>query len=361
MNDIFNVSNLLESNFVKPTNVEKVNIKESYFLATLSYLEEMDAQSRDITKDLYKAVLEAGNDQIAINESFSTFTASIRKLIDKFIEWINKITQRFILALNKMVKSDKYIEKNKSKLDKFRSEDKFEMKIFNYTYLMDDEVPLLKPEAGWKTSTGLGNEYDTSSVDLLTGVTNFYNNFKDNLEGNADDFRAKVLVKCNRNSIDTGDFAEELFMLFRDGATTKSDEDIHYDNINQSYNRFKGYDKNISNVSNNKRDMEKGYGDIKREINSWFSNIGGKTPLDIIYNDANSIKDDYAINKKEVDEQINLFIKLKMNQIDSMTKIHALAFSAKLDAIKECYIQDKKILYKALSLVVKESTEMEDN
>ena len=36
-----------------------------------------------------------------------------------------------------------------------------------------------------------------------------------------------------------------------------------------------------------------------------------------------------------------------------MCTIHSLAFSAKLDACKECYAQDKALLYKALKQINK--------
>ena len=58
----------------------------------------------------------------------------------------------------------------------------------------------------------------------------------------------------------------------------------------------------------------------------------------------------------EVMNQIDLFVKKKAEQIIEMCNIHSLAFSYKLDAIKDCYKQDKDVLYKALSKLASVNT-----
>ena len=52
------------------------------------------------------------------------------------------------------------------------------------------------------------------------------------------------------------------------------------------------------------------------------------------------------------------FVKAKVNQLQEMSNIHALAFAAKLDALRDCYRQDKTVLFKALSRV--QSNKKED-
>ena len=44
----------------------------------------------------------------------------------------------------------------------------------------------------------------------------------------------------------------------------------------------------------------------------------------------------------------DLYTKIKVDQITEFSNIHTLAFSAKLDALKESYKQDRALLYTAL-------------
>ena len=46
--------------------------------------------------------------------------------------------------------------------------------------------------------------------------------------------------------------------------------------------------------------------------------------------------------------KLDLYTKAKVDQITEFSNIHTLAFSAKLDALKESYKQDRALLYTAL-------------
>lgn len=355
MSNIFSASNLLESNFSEPTATRKINIEESYFIAALNYMEEMNTEIGDINKKLYMSILEAGDDPIVINESFSSFCKAIRNVIDKFLAFLKRIVQKFTLTINKLVKSDKYIDKHKSELSKFGADQSFEMKVFKFTHLTDDDVPKLQPLDEWQKGIGYSNHSSYSDKDsLLTNVTNVYNNLKGNDTGWYDNFRGTVINKDN-TSISAEDFAGELFELFRDGSKEKYEEEFYYDGVNEAYNRFKSYKTNLDDVDKKRKQLDKDYGEIKTEIGKWSTNsVTGKSPLDIIYgNDAGLYTVDYEEDKANIDAQINLFVKTKLNQIDHMCRIHLMAFAAKLDAIKDCYKQDKEIIYKALSKVQK--------
>jgi predicted transcriptional regulator len=355
MGTVFRASNLLEENFIAPTIVPKINIEESYFIATLNYLEEMDNEIVDLNKTLYKSLLESGDNVIAINESFSSFCESIKKVIERFLEFLKRIIQKFILTMNKIVKSDKYITKHKSDLDKFGPDQNFEMKMYIFTHLNDDNVPKLDPYDDWKTSEGYSSN---DPAKLLDRVTTIYNAQKDKINGGwYDTFRAAV-INNSKGSISSEDFPDEIFQLFRNDSKEKTDEEISNDKVVDAYNRFAAYDKNLKHVNDCKKKLEIGYNDIKKEIENWSkAGTDGKTALNVIFKDGDATvaasSQDYKDQKKEVDEQLNLFIKSKVNQIDHMCKIHGMVFSAKLDAIKDCYSQDKTLLYKALNSVQK--------
>ena len=362
MSNIFSASNLLEANFVKPINIEKINIQECYFTAALNYLEEMNKDISTSTKVLYKSILEAEGNAIIINESFSSFCESIKKIIQKFLEFLKRIAQKFILTMNKLVKSEKYITNHKDDIKKFGAEDTFKMDIYNFTHLVNDALPLLNPEDEWKQGQGFSAKDPTTS--LLARTTTIYNDLKKELDGGwYDGFRGRVVGKA---LISSEDFADELFELFRDGSKTKSDTEFSYDGVIDSLNRFNEYNNSLKHVVDCKKNLEKGYTEIKKEIEGWAkAGTDGKSGLNIIVQGDNKYSEEYSTHKKEIDEQADLFIKVKVAQVDHMCKIHAMAFTAKLDAIKDCFCQDKAILYKALSKVKsikahKESVNNED-
>lgn len=347
MSSVFSASNLLEANFTKPTSVEKININESYFVEALNYLEEMNKDVTASTKVLYRSILEADGDVVAINESFSSFCASIKKIIEKFLEFLKRIVQKFILTMNKLVKSEKYISNHKADIKKFGASDAFKMDVFIFTHLMDDDVPMLNPENAWNQSQGWAAPNATESI--LNRVTNTYNDVKKDLDGGwYDSFRGRVIGK---SSISVDDFAEELFKVFRNNSKEKTEVEFAYDKVIDALNRFEGYNQNLKHVQDVKKVMEKGYSDIKKEIEAWGkAGTDGKAAFNGFI-DMSRNAEEYNANRKEIDEQLDLFIKAKVAQVDHMCKIHAMAYTAKLDACKASFTQDKAILYKALSKV----------
>lgn len=51
-------------------------------------------------------------------------------------------------------------------------------------------------------------------------------------------------------------------------------------------------------------------------------------------------------------DKLNNYMKVQSAKVNEMCTIHTQAFTAKLEAAKDCFKQDKKILYKALNKIV---------
>jgi len=81
--------------------------------------------------------------------------------------------------------------------------------------------------------------------------------------------------------------------------------------------------------------------DFKKNLPSEFNDI-----------EVDGIKD----NSMTTDfmSTVDLYIKSKCNLIQEFSNIHAMAFTAKLDAVMDCNKQDKAILYKALDIIYRE-------
>jgi hypothetical protein len=283
---------------------------------------------------------------------------SIKNIIDKFLALIKKIVAKFITTMNGIVKSDKYLKKHKDRFREFSAENEFDMDIFSYTLIDNDNYPNLSAYDIYKTDDFSKATLDKTGIEYTSTI---YTNFRDDLPNWYDKFRGVVLSDnpTGNESYSSSEFQNELYKKFRNGDSTRTSTTITIEQVNIAYDRFDNYDKTLSHVEKMKSKLIKEYEQIKKDVknitaayeNEDFQKVLG---YNITNNRVNTA--DYATDettKKKMNDNISSFIKAKAGQIDTMSTIHAMAFTAKLDAIKEAYIQDKKVLYAALKRINK--------
>lgn len=367
-----NLNILSEASANNIYKIDTTSVSESHYADALKCLSEIKSNNVAITQEFYRGILEAGDNPAMIYEAADGLLDGIRSIIDKFIALIKKIVAKFITGLHKIVKSDKYLKKNKDKIMKFSPDDEFEMNIFKYTYIDNDTFP----------NTSAYNVYKTDSFDPVKDAKNgveytagIYNNFLNSMPEWYDKFRGVVLTDSNVESISnsvpsytSSEYAKELYEKYRNGESSKTKETITPDIVTQSYDRFANYSKTISAVEKLRNNLEKEYKAIRDDIknitaaydNEYKIRSTGKSNWELNlkdnkygYDDSKHQRPDEEAKAKSADSNIASIIKAKANQIDQMCTIHTQAFTAKLDAIKEAYNQDKAILYKALQKVNK--------
>ncbi|MGL5751050.1 MAG: hypothetical protein ACRCXT_11020 [Paraclostridium sp.] len=361
MTNIFNIPSLL--NNTSPVNAMNTSaLNESYFLTTLNYIQEMKNEYRVYSKELFKSILESegSDDFYVINESFNDFTDKIREMIKKFLKFIKSIVDRFLYGLHKMINSDKYIDRNKDLLRKFSNNHEFEMDIFEYT--LERGVPVTSAVYEFNEDfVGLNFDFNDAKndKDILTYISNAKGALSKELDnGWYDEFRGKVLNKGDNYKITSDDFIEELTKVFRNDNDIKSTTTITFAHVMESLAHFSNYKSHKQSVEKDKVNIDKEYKQIEKSLNTLISksslnDIRGAVSLaiDSSYNGSN--KDIIQVSD-DIFTKLNLFIKAKINQVMEMSNIHAMAFSYKLDAINDCYKQDKEIIYKALSQIHKD-------
>lgn len=356
--------------------VEVVSGKQntSYFQEALSFVTENRNLSIDIQHRFYRELLEAGTDSSLVLEASDGLLSSVRGIIDKFIAFIKKLVAKFVTALKSLVKSDKYLKKHKDKFKDFSHENEFEMKIYKYTHIQDDSFPNVNAYNVYKT-----NDFSKASSvtsDIVKYTAQVYDDFVSGLDDWYDKFRGVVLTDSNGDEIGSivpsytpAEFTKELKEKFRNGDSNPSSATITATEVNEAYNRFDHYDKTIDSIEKMKKKLEKEYNSIKKDIKNLPAAYDSSDWTDVLSsNISNSKAHQYdseyerdADIKKKVDANITSFIKAKTEQIDKMCTIHSLAFSAKLDACKECYTQDKALLYKALKQINKTHNFMKES
>lgn len=337
------------------SNISKLatlDLDESYMIKTINFINESNREFTDSKITLYKALSESAGEQGVILESFSDFFSKVKDIIDKFLAFMKSLFSRFITQLMSMVNSDKYIKKHKDDLRSFGAGDEFDIDGYNFTF--SPGIPKVEPMMGFDSD--LFKDLYNATVDGKINSTKMKSaNSSISYTDSYDQFRASVIGK-DGTSIYAEDFAEELFKVFRDDDMSTSDITIDSSKVNESLRRFTDYKKTKSIVEKDNKEIQKKYDDLKKQVKEITKRNGDleKTVFDTRMANSNITLDDSLSGTTipgDLLTQIDVYTKKKVDQIQEVSNIHALAFSAKLDALKCCYKQDRAILYTALSKV----------
>ena len=346
----------VEDPLINVNKLATMDFEESYFLMAVDFVRESMNDYTDSKIRLYKAISEATSDQVVL-ESFSDFFTSVKNIIDKFLKFIKSLFERFLNTLASIVNSDKYLNKHKKDLDKFKSTDEFTMMGYKYTF--QDNIPSASAALEFSRNL-LGDElYSGTGALTVEDVKSAIQNM--NLDALYDAFRAEVIGQSSKN-ISASDFSEELFRVFRNDELDTEQLEIDATYVRQAKERYFGYAKEKSNVERQRKAIDQAYRNIEKQVKEIVSNNGNLNKAAFISKlpDSTNVRD---IDDKNVTTsgmltaefmtQIDIYVKAKIDMIQEYSNIHALAFSAKLDALKDSYKQDKATLYTALSKIMR--------
>ena len=402
---LFSLDNILlneSSNAIDIDNIGYMDTElknQSFVQEGYDFILEIGRDYMCAEKTFYTEVLGSYGDDEIITESFDGFFNKIKEIINKFIDWIKKVFKQFVVKINSLFKSEKYIKKNQKLLNKFDSQDEFEYKGYEFTNIETSNIPManayevfsknnfndgfVKSLTGDKninwnsyktTVNNIDIEDDATSTDRDTNTTTLNNNLDimtnelNDHDELLDKFRADVIAKKD-NKIDSSDFANELFMVFRNGEDTPSDITIDSTYVMEAYRRFDKYKDVVKAIEKNQKQIIKDYEALEKYLDKFIKlNKEGKkntisadlsssndfVSKQINYIGGNELNDLQVFNTSTYDKLRNYY-KSWATIINQMCTIHTQAFSAKLEAAKDCFKQDKAILYKALQKIVKRS------
>lgn len=366
---------ILNEAAVKAPTLDNITVSDtmledvSYFNQTVNFLIEYNHEFTEATKILYTGLLESDGEAELITESFETFGNTVKKIIDKFLAFLKSIFQRFITNMNSMFKSEKYLKKHESDFKKFKDNlHKFDFEGYEFT--LSESIPNAKPEPEWIDDIDIdfaeiaetiqdksGDELKKAISDAEKTITDKYDSLIDKLNNSYyDELRAKVIG--SDTDIAESDFDKALFAVYRNGESDKKSIDITSGYIDSCFHRFKSFDSLKASIERNKREIAEAYNTMKKELDTMIKTegrddtlsltLGLKTHTKASENYGTGVVLGAGFNSPTLLKQIELYKKAKINQVQQMSNIHALAFGAKLDAAKAMFIQDKTVLYKAL-------------
>ena len=285
---IFNSSNILQENFTSSSVVPLSNYNESYFSLAMEYCKSINEEYDTANKVLYKALLEVGDNYEVINESFDGFFTKVKEIVAKFIKFLKNLIDKFSTKLHQLVKSDKYITKHEKMFGKFTTDNEFQMQLFNFTHLEDNNIPLACAQ------TTFAKEFDKvkifvngdgQNVKSLTAIEadkridslrTAYRELVDSYEDFYDVFRGEVI---GERSIDASDYSSELYKKFRDGDDSTTSTTVTTSLVNSALTRFKAHEKTIKSIKDIQKKLEKDYSEISKHVEKIVSSKGEKLTL----------------------------------------------------------------------------------
>lgn len=327
-----------------------LDLDECYFATAVNFIKEANQNIVDAKKDLYKSISEA-TDQYVVLESFSDFFSKINDIINKFIQFIKSLVARFITHIQKLIKSDKYINSHKKEFDKFKDTDKFTMN--GYTYTFDPNVPAAAASVNFNKDLfedlyNSSKDFDFSVEGINAAIANMNNNEV------YDEFRGNVLQKDYDISI--GEWDTELFKVFRNDDLDTSEIEVDSTLVHKTLNRFATFNSYKKQVEADQKRIQNDYENVKKQVKEIVRGNGNLNMSAFIERMPQDMKADIKRNNYtnqgiitgDLMYKLDLYTKIKVDQITEFSNIHTLAFSAKLDALKESYKQDRALLYTAL-------------
>lgn len=327
-----------------------LDLDECYFATAVNFIKEANQNIVDAKKDLYKSISEA-TDQYVVLESFSDFFSKINDIINKFIQFIKSLVARFITHIQKLIKSDKYINSHKKEFDKFKDTDKFTMN--GYTYTFDPNIPAAAASVNFNKDLfedlyNSSKDFDFSVEGINVAIANMNNNEV------YDEFRGNVLQKDYDISI--GEWDTELFKVFRNDDLDTSEIEVDSTLVHKTLNRFATFNSYKKQVEADQKRIQNDYENVKKQVKEIVRGNGNLNMSAFIERIPQDMKTDIKRNNYtnqgiitgDLMYKLDLYTKIKVDQITEFSNIHTLAFSAKLDALKESYKQDRALLYTAL-------------
>ena len=390
---LFSLDNILlnESSTIDIDNIGYIDTElknHSFVQEGYDFILEIGRDYMNAEKTFYTEVLGSYGDNEIITESFDGFFNKIKEIINKFIEWIKKVFKQFVTKINALFSNEKYIKKNQKLLNKFESQDEFEFNGYEFTNIDKTNIPAANAQEAfiddtngkgyfnsWYTKDDYDDSTDTDRTlrnneteNLNTTLGNALTALNDNLEDFYDMFRGKVIGKDEK--IDSNDYPNELFSFFRNDENTTSNITIDATYVLEAYRRFDKYKDLVKSIEKTQKDMIKDYEALEKYLDKMIklTKSDGKNILSFtsvgsnqyVSNQISALGITDFSNKKTVYDtstydKMNNYLKTQSSKVSQMCTIHTQAFTAKLEAAKDQFKQDKKILYKALQQVIKRS------
>ena len=356
MGNIFDINTLLQENTLAGELLAKTFPKETYMYSAINSLNSFNESVLGFNKDLYKSLNEA-NSKSEENAVFGDFYNKYGYVLDKYINEINSMVGRFSITLDNLVDANTALLKDQNILS---STTEFTVSAKKYKNLTGGKYPKFNPlELYQKEFDYIGQMMqdlgpvatDIAKMEVLATVSNSFCNKMKN----------KWLEKCIEMITGEED-CENLTCYAKILQGIFIEEDTAYITINRGTiyamkSEIDGYEKYKDSILGVANKLISDFSYMSKNIGSMF--YRNKDNVLAIRSDSNDVESrDYKLNTYGMN-QLDIFMKSKVNQVSQLCSLYVIALSVMMDNIIGYVTQCKEILEKVQEEVNKPEVEEE--
>ena len=347
MSNIFNLSNIFAESSSSSILSSGTITNEYYIFSAMRDLRDFNSAFMENTTNLYKAISEA-EDTKSENNVFCQYFEEVDTELSKIIKNINDSISRFTINVENIVDANKDILDNTSIITSCKP---FTYHYTQYKRINDKDFPSINAIGVFKqefdyialTLQDLGPM--ASNQNKLKVIATVYNKF---VQGTTDVTKKCIMDILGEDDDDDDDivseFPEKMYEKYK-----KDTDDVEitkgklYD-VKMSLTNYRNI---IDSCSNTADELIKQLSSISAEIKRIIcgnsnNTLTVKTSTDGI-RDTDYRMDSYAMN------QVDIFLKAKINQVIQIANVYYIALAIKLDATMDYFKQCKDILTVAMA------------
>lgn len=347
MSNIFNLSNIFAESSSSSILSSGTITNESYIFSAMRDLRDFNSAFMENTTNLYKAISEA-EDTKSENNVFCQYFEEVDTEISKIIKNINDSISRFTINVENIVDANRDILDNTSIITSCKP---FTYHYTQYKRINDKDFPsinaigIFKQEFDYIALTLQDLGPMASNQNKLKVIATVYNKF---VQGTTDVTKKCIMDILGEDDDDDDDivseFPEKMYEKYK-----KDTDDVEitkgklYD-VKMSLTNYRNI---IDSCSNTADELIKQLSSISAEIKRIICGNSNntftvKTSTDGI-RDTDYRMDSYAMN------QVDIFLKAKINQVIQIANVYYIALAIKLDATMDYFKQCKDILTVAMA------------
>lgn len=334
---------------------------ESVITDTVYKLNNKNNLYNEATLGLIRNLSNHSNNGYMLLESFADYHAQADQIIKEFLLFMENRTNEFCNTIEAYIASDEDLNSHKKELldGEYGEFSGYSGMFYNFT--ISDSIPNVSAIEDFSASL-FDNLFKTSISDLSVDAINNAINSAD-LEADYRIFRGKCL---NTEPLSEIEFGKALRQVYRNNNDDPEKVVISKSDIKNIAERYFNFSSNLKTpLLRNIRSMADHVNHVLEKIEAICRSNNGLTvaaftnllPGDIRVKsiDGKTIDSEGIRMSGDMMLQLDLFCKLKLDQLQKYTDILALAFSAKMDAIKELVEQDRMILIKVCEYITNPS------
>ena len=347
MSNIFNLSNIFAESSSSSILSSGTITNESYIFSAMRDLRDFNSAFMENTTNLYKAISEA-EDTKSENNVFCQYFEEVDAELSKIIKNINDSISRFTINVENIVDANRDILDNTSIITSCKP---FTYHYTQYKRINDKDFPsinaigIFKQEFDYIALTLQDLGPMASNQNKLKVIATVYNKF---VQGTTDVTKKCIMDILGEDDDDDDDIVSEFPEKMYDKYKKDTDDvEITKGKLYDVKMSLTNYRNIIDSCSNTADELIKQLSSISAEIKRIICGNSNntftvKTSTDGI-RDTDYRMDSYAMN------QVDIFLKAKINQVIQIANVYYIALAIKLDATMDYFKQCKDILTVAMA------------